>query len=350
MTLTQSPQPPPLTSRPQIRNPPSPAPAVSILQSNPFCISLSSVLQTCESSTPNFTSLPPTQQAPCLCYTQTTWLPTNFDKAVASCAEFAATALPGAYSALKDLEGFCASVGDVLIASSSTMSSSISITASSIMMVDGSCSVAMELLKSCGEATKGFMTLGRKKQAECLCYGSGMEWTPRTFDEAVEGCEGYARTAAGSGVMGEVEGFEGLCAGVGDVRSVSGMGLGSSVLSLTSSSGSVTTTRMTLRPSATFSLSPASGTTMDRSIPTTMTTSSHSTSTIPTPSSTIHTTTFSHPPSILTTPSTTTRITPTTSAAVFNGNQDGDIPLTQVSDPMIIAVSFACAALVLFLC
>ncbi|PQE22560.1 hypothetical protein CJF31_00001466 [Rutstroemia sp. NJR-2017a BVV2] len=336
MTLKRSPQPSPLTSMPhaaarQIRNAPSPAPPVEILQSNPGCVSLSSALNICESATPSFTNLSPTQQAPCLCYSQTSWHPTNFDHAVASCAQFASTALPDAYSALANLEGFCASVGNVQMAASSIITSIPS---------DTSCSSAFSILQRCNNLTPGFLALGPTQQASCLCYASVTSWAPKTFDEAISKCSDYARTAA-SGLMVSVSWFDGLCASVGDVRSVSGLGLGSLSVSggvQTLTLGSGATTEMTLRPSATLSPSPASVPTMDRSIPTTD-------RSIPTTM-----TTSSNPQPAISTPSTTTRITPTTSAAVIGGNQDGDISLTQVSDPMIIAVSFACAALVLFLC
>jgi hypothetical protein len=67
--------------------------AVLILEQNPGCCLLSSALSVCTSLTPGFTTLAPSQQAPCLCYSSTVWQPAVFDNAVKTCADFASTAV-----------------------------------------------------------------------------------------------------------------------------------------------------------------------------------------------------------------------------------------------------------------
>lgn len=81
----------------------------SLLQQNTACAQVSSSLFACESKTAGFTTLVPGVQARCLCYDYDDdgmiWEPKNFDEAVKVCAEFASTAVPGAYRAFVDLVG-----------------------------------------------------------------------------------------------------------------------------------------------------------------------------------------------------------------------------------------------------
>ncbi|KAM3088689.1 hypothetical protein ACMFMG_000321 [Clarireedia jacksonii] len=298
----------------QLRNEPSPAPAppVETLQSNPGCVSLSSALNICESATPSFTNLSPTQQASCLCYSRTSWCPTNFDHAVANCAQFAFTALPGAYSVLANLEGFCSSAGNVKTPPSATASLTAFI---SPVSVDKSCYTAFSLLQVCNNLIPGFLALDPTQQASCLCYASATSWAPKTFDDAVSTCSNYAHTAA-SDLVVSISSFDGLCTSVGDVLLVPLGRTSADVPSLTLGSAATTDRQLTL--SVMLSPSPASGPTIDGLIPTTMMTSSNSRSTVSRSSSTIN-------------------VRPTTSAAVIDGDQDGDISLKEVSDPMVVA-------------
>jgi hypothetical protein len=102
-----------LTSR-QLAPPMTTALAI-ILQQNSECMVLSSALSICTSLTPGFTDMVPTKQAECLCYSETVFLPTIFDSVVNSCADFARTAAPGAFSAIANLKNFCAMVDDGLL-------------------------------------------------------------------------------------------------------------------------------------------------------------------------------------------------------------------------------------------
>ncbi|KUJ24469.1 uncharacterized protein LY89DRAFT_776583 [Mollisia scopiformis] len=93
--------------------PPTTTSPAQILQQCAACQVLGSALAICANITPSFTALQPTAQAKCLCYSSTIWSPNIFDNAVESCANYASTAAPPAYSALSNLENFCADVGDV---------------------------------------------------------------------------------------------------------------------------------------------------------------------------------------------------------------------------------------------
>ena len=56
----------------------------------------------------------PTDQATCLCYSSPAWVPNEFNGAVYTGAQYAATSLPASeYSDLAELEGFCSDIGNV---------------------------------------------------------------------------------------------------------------------------------------------------------------------------------------------------------------------------------------------
>ncbi|RDW76082.1 hypothetical protein BP5796_06903 [Coleophoma crateriformis] len=85
------------------------------LSDNPACRLVGTALYICESLTPTFTALDPTAQAPCLCYSSTSWVPEIFDSAVSLCVSYASTAVPESLGSVEILQGFCGRVGDVRI-------------------------------------------------------------------------------------------------------------------------------------------------------------------------------------------------------------------------------------------
>jgi hypothetical protein len=172
----------------------------------------------CESVSPGFTTLAPSMQAPCLCYSSTVWDPNPFDDYVLTCAAYASTAVPAEYSALVELEGFCSSVGNVLtqpasVAAQTTPPPSQS-TAGNLDSNPG-CSLVSFALSYCISASPGFTTLVPSLQAPCLCYSS-TSWDPSVFDNAVATCAEYVSTAIPSdySVFSALEGF---CTSVGNV-------------------------------------------------------------------------------------------------------------------------------------
>src|SRR5436853_3315422 len=78
------------------------------------CASVVIAIEFCESVSPGFDSFTPASQAPCLCYSSKSWVPTFFDGAIATCAAYARTADPEDYSLIAEFTGFCSSIGDIL--------------------------------------------------------------------------------------------------------------------------------------------------------------------------------------------------------------------------------------------
>ncbi|KAI9648162.1 hypothetical protein NHQ30_002794 [Ciborinia camelliae] len=281
--------------------------AAAVLQQNPGCALVSSTLFACESISPGFTSLLPSAQAPCLCYSSSTWIPTVFDKAVQTCANFASTAVPGAYPAFVNLEGFCGNIGNVR--SSAPASTLASITSGShvpILPITAApaCYTAFSLIQLCVGLIPGFVALGPTQQASCLCYESVTSWAPKSFDNAIETCSQYAQSASAiAGLVSSVDMFNGICESVGDVLTASGK-VSASLIS---------------NPITSPDLTPAVSTTMDSSSPALPSSTSSVVSTIVTRSS------IQNTRSILKTVSVTTMsrsIMSTTSTAGLGGNRD----------------------------
>jgi hypothetical protein len=113
----------PASTPAQTTPPPSQSTAAAggSLDNNPACSFLGAAISFCLSASPGFTTLAPSLQAPCLCYSSTSWDPSPFDNAVATCAGYASTAVPADYSDVVALEGFCTSVGNVLAMTNEVM-------------------------------------------------------------------------------------------------------------------------------------------------------------------------------------------------------------------------------------
>ncbi len=90
---------------------PTTPPVSTNVYTNPGCSFVSFALSFCNSVSPGFSTLPSSSQAPCLCYSSTSWSPDGFDGPVLTCANYVKTADPYYYSNIADLEGFCSSVG-----------------------------------------------------------------------------------------------------------------------------------------------------------------------------------------------------------------------------------------------
>jgi hypothetical protein len=92
----------------------TPAPASVDIFTNPACSTVGYALSYCNSVSPGFTTMDPSSQAPCLCYSSTVWNPSAFDGAVLTCAEYVSSVAPSSLSDITFLDGFCTSVGNVL--------------------------------------------------------------------------------------------------------------------------------------------------------------------------------------------------------------------------------------------
>jgi hypothetical protein len=196
----------------------------------------------------------PTAQAQCLCYSSTSWAPGYFDSAVQSCADYASTVVPEAYTPLADLEGFCSSVGDVnsglafnqtTMMPSSAASSYVPLGSNSVG-VGGSaaCNTVNSAINLCTSLTPSFMGLQSTDQAKCLCYSSS-SWAPTEFDDAVSTCCPYANTAD-TNLYSTISTLSGFCGSVGNVMSTTGLG-----------SYSIGSTGMTASPAGSMSGGPS---------------------------------------------------------------------------------------------
>jgi hypothetical protein len=243
---------------------PSTTPAAQLLISNSACEVVGQALAICQSLSPGLTTMQPTAQAQCLCYSSTSWAPGYFDSAVQSCADYASTVVPEAYTPLANLEGFCSSVGDVNSGLSfirmTMMPSSAATTYaplgsnSSNMGGSAACNAVNSAINLCTSLTPGFMRLQSTDQAKCLCY-SLSSWAPSVFDGAVSTCCPYANTADTT-LYSTISTLSGFCGSVGNVMSTAGLG-SYSIGSMTASpAGS-----MTGGPSATSSSGAGASTT-----------------------------------------------------------------------------------------
>ena len=232
----------------------------SAAQSLLLCNIVGSLLDVCN------TAAARTSQANCLCYSSSLWVPTIFDNAVATCADYASTALAkDAYSLALSYGGFCTKVGDInakLVPSTPTPTPSptppviiptptppaiiptptpvvpvisttpivdptpapsptttpapiVSSTATLNIFTNPGCSWISFALSYCNSATPGFTNIAVASQAPCLCYSS-TAWSPNTFDGAAKTCADYVKTAEPSFYTDIVE-IQGFCTSVGDV-------------------------------------------------------------------------------------------------------------------------------------
>ncbi|KAF7853068.1 hypothetical protein EAF04_010807 [Stromatinia cepivora] len=318
------------------RDDPATSAPAAVLQQNSGCALVSSALFACESIIPGFTSLLPSAQAPCLCYSSSTWIPTVFDKAVQTCANFASTAVPDAYPAFVNLEGFCGNIGNIRTAGSSTAPAN-TILKSFVPAIPISaipaCYNAFSLIQFCVGLIPGFIALGPTQQASCLCYTSITSWVPKSFDNAVETCSQYAQSASAfAGLVSSVNIFDGICESVGDVLTIGGD------LSATVIPNPITSPEVNTAPSTTtIPPSPANPPSIEISV----------LSTIVTRSSTQNTHSIVKTASVITSES----IISTTSTTGLGGtgaNRGGDERAGDVGDPIVVLISFVCAALMLF--
>jgi hypothetical protein len=227
--------PPNITMRPilKLRAPTFPEtttvpPPAQLLQQNSACNVVGQAIAICNTLTPGFNTLQPTAQAHCLCYSSTSWRPSIFDNAVKTCADYAFTAAPGAYNPLANLEGFCQGIDDVnqedapapvfslTTVYQSIQSSGMSMSTSMSAFTGQPCNAVNAMLNDCSSSSNGFWSLQPSDRAKCLCYVSASSWCPTAFDNAVQTCEAFAMTAAPS-VYVAVSSLGGFCAGVGDV-------------------------------------------------------------------------------------------------------------------------------------
>jgi hypothetical protein len=214
-----------------------------------YCSAIGDLFSICDIGT---VSQAATDAAGCLCYSSTSWAPQIFDGAVSSCADYAQTALPDAYTLAVAFEGFCTSVGDYQaspspaartttpisppttapvvgfttspnptpiattpVATVAASSGSAAASGSVDIFSNSACSYVSYAFDFCNSVSPGFSTMDATVQAPCLCYSS-TSWDPTFFDGAVQTCADFVSTAEPSAypTFAAVEGF---CSSIGDV-------------------------------------------------------------------------------------------------------------------------------------
>lgn len=242
----------------------------------------------CNSVSPGFSTMAGTDQAPCLCYSSTNWVPDVFDNAVETCANFARTASPSDYSALLENEGFCTRVGNVLAPASTTARTTPVVPATTAPVTPNpaprtttpvptpvptpkptqttggdlaietnpGCSLVSYGLNYCESVSPGFTTMDPTLQAPCLCYSS-TDWSPQTFDNAVLTCAEFVKTASPSdySVFSALEGF---CTSIGDVFSGTVIGPSSGLGGIGKPLGTTTSTPRTISGGGVFTVTASS--------------------------------------------------------------------------------------------
>ncbi|KAG9241350.1 hypothetical protein BJ878DRAFT_233363 [Calycina marina] len=238
------------------------APQERNAQSSAICNVVGSLLSLCDVTAAS------TVQADCLCYSSSTWVPSIFDQAIATCADYASTALPAdAYSLALYYEGFCTKVGEIHNGGGKSTAPAVSpstpkpspaisvvtpiqtptltstpaapirpssatnpgtallpitiptpVVPSSTeldIFTNPGCSWVSFALSYCNSVTPGFTTIPVASQAPCLCYSSTL-WMPESFDGPVNTCVEYVKTAD-STFYTDVTSIMGFCTSVGDV-------------------------------------------------------------------------------------------------------------------------------------
>lgn len=211
------------------------------------CSTIQFALSYCSSVSPGFDNFSPSSQAPCLCYSSTSWDPEGFDGAIATCADFFSTADPKALPTIEVFEGFCSSIGPVLgaaatsgvaattsaaptpaptpskhIASATFATPTFNLGTASLTnspeatLLPEACTLIVSAISYCNEVTPGFTTLDPTSQAPCLCYSS-TSWDPQFFDNNVKTYAGYLSTADATGVS-VVSRISSFCHSIGDIR------------------------------------------------------------------------------------------------------------------------------------
>jgi hypothetical protein len=190
------------------------APQVTTLPS--ACSTVLEALSYCESVSPGFTTLDPTSQAPCLCYSSTSFVPDIFDGAVATCASgLSAEGDLADYSTVELLAGFCSSIGPVLGGGPNSASATTT-TPGTLAALPTACSLVVDAISFCESVSPGFSTLNPTYQAPCLCYSS-TSWDPEYFDGAVATCASGLSAQGDLADYSTVELLAGFCTSVGDV-------------------------------------------------------------------------------------------------------------------------------------
>ena len=166
------------------------------------CDAWLSLEASCAATTPNFLSLPFTEEASCVCYSGTVWQPTVYDNYLKTCLSYLSTASQSQFSALSGTglpTSPCAEVGNVMTVASQSgaLTTPLASLSSTVAGNAAACDSWDAIEMSCSSKISSFTDLSFSAEASCLCYTSST-YAPFIFDGYLGQCLQYLSTASPS--------------------------------------------------------------------------------------------------------------------------------------------------------
>jgi hypothetical protein len=154
----------------------------------------------CAAATSDFTLLTDfASQAPCLCYTSSTWAPDAYDSALATCLSYFSTASPEYYTSSLNGPNLprtpCLEVASIIGPGVSGVTSSPASASASSDPNLSACLSFESISSSCDAQIPGFATEAISAEENCLCFTSGT-YAPSIFDGYWSSCLNYYSTAS----------------------------------------------------------------------------------------------------------------------------------------------------------
>jgi hypothetical protein len=193
-------------------------------ENSPSCAGFYSLESSCSYATTNFLNLSFDQQASCLCYSSSQWVPSVFDGYFATCLSYLATASPAVYSAVVGTgmpTAPCAAVATTTTSGTPATTNGTPTPVTTSFDANVLACSSLDLMESsCSQFTPSFTDLPFSVEASCLCY-SGSTYAPSIFDRYWGSCLAYIQTADPSLYTVSLSGSAAIsnpCVLEGDVR------------------------------------------------------------------------------------------------------------------------------------
>lgn len=186
------------------------------------CDSIMSISSRCQATVPNFDALLFDSRAKCFCYSSSSWAPSAYDHAFASCASFMKTISPSYYSASFVVKAWqtapcsqmSAMAGIAILSIPGLLNFDAPLTAAAATVTAANsttdlnrqaCSSWSGIISSCSiNDRSAFQTISGGlqhpvKEASCLCYttgsGSILSYAPSRYDRYWSSCLSWHKTA-----------------------------------------------------------------------------------------------------------------------------------------------------------
>lgn len=183
--------------------------AASVTGPATSCVPWLDLENSCAAANPSFTLLTAfASQAPCLCYSSSTWAPDVYDSALATCLSYLATASPVYYTSLNGPNlprTPCLEVASLVSPGASGVTSS----PASSDPYYSACLSFEAISSSCNAEVPGFATMPISAEENCLCYTSGT-YAPSIFDGYWASCLTYYSTASPAIYSSSLDGDAGV--------------------------------------------------------------------------------------------------------------------------------------------